>query len=128
MPTFRHLPTTSQLDVTANFEQLEAKPFWMPLVLEHGWENFGAPNEAAAYAINILREVRLKGVIKKGETEKSAFLLPAGARPGERAIYAIMAPKETVAELHILPDGEAAIITASNEFVAMSGVTFLAEN
>lgn len=126
-----HLPVTSEADATRNFEQLAvllAKPKWVPLTLEHVWKAYGAGTRTPSYILNALGEVRLDGAVKEGESAKSVFTLPAGFRPGATGIYVLIATGLTVAELDITTAGTGTITVASNAFVSLAGVTFLAEN
>lgn len=125
-----HLPVTSEADATRNFEQLAvllAKPKWVPLTLEHVWKAYGSGTRTPSYTLNALGEVRLDGAVKEGESAKSVFTLPAGFRPGMTVIFPLIGPGQTMAELDITTGGVATITVASNTFVSLAGVTFLAE-
>jgi hypothetical protein len=49
----------------------------------NAWANFGSGNAAAAYRLNALGQVEIKGFITGGTAGTSAWTLPAGLRPGE---------------------------------------------
>jgi hypothetical protein len=61
----------------------QIKPLvWHPITtLENGWENFGANERPAAYAVDVQGITHLRGTIKGGASGSTAFTLPSRAVP-----------------------------------------------
>jgi hypothetical protein len=53
---------------------------WTAVTFAGTWVNHGAPNQVAQYR-KINEKVELRGVIKSGAVNSTAFTLPAGFRP-----------------------------------------------
>ena len=112
--SFRHLPILGPKDTTANFEQLTgvidrleeeitalknnsgtqsiANEPWKlvsALGFEHSWVVFEAGGRLPGYRIDRLGNVQLRGLIKSGENEKSAFKLPIGYRPKDQQVFIV---------------------------------------
>lgn len=88
---FPQLPVNSHQGATLNFEKLQkalATP-WLPASLlgfEHSWVNYEAGKRLPEYRKRF-DIVELRGLIKGGESGKTAFTLPVGFRPKENRIW-----------------------------------------
>ena len=98
--SFRHLPTTSQTDVTANFEQLQPiiselgrDTGWITLALKSGWKN--SVGEAGYRIIGTV--VYLRGVVEGGTTNTEVALLPEAAWPTEIMAWGATGGSESMA-------------------------------
>lgn len=100
---------------------------WQTPALEHSWVNYGEGWLAARYVKDALGFVHLAGLIKSGEVNKSAFILPAGYRPTEKLLFGTVS-KEAVGEVEVDSVGGVTPISPStNAWVSLNGITFLAE-
>jgi hypothetical protein len=96
---------------------------WRTPTLINSWVNLGGGYETAAYLKDPIGFVHLKGVIRSGTPGSAAFVLPAGYRPGATTDNAV----DASAVIQIGSAGSV-VITSGSAAVALSGITFLAEN
>jgi hypothetical protein len=122
MPFFRHLPTTSQADVTANFEQLEDSGWQLP-TLENGWKQDTQVTHTVGYRRKA-NEVRLRGRLKEGENGKAAFRLPGGFQPPQRFYQAVLQGGLIMGSVVIEPNGEVVMGTAGEQRPSLDSITF----
>ena len=101
--------------------------FWRHVLLENGWENFGAPFYEAGYTIDSQGFVHLRGNIKLGTKNDPAFVLPEGFRPGALTLFS-SAPVGGASGIEINSDGTVTPVfdTGSNATVSLDGITFFA--
>jgi hypothetical protein len=129
---FRHLPTISEADNTANFEQLQAgfANEWSSPLLEHSWVPYGAASSPPAYLRDLLGFVHLRGAIKGGASGSVAFTLPEGYRPKVRVDTAIVQNGAAAgAYLQITAAGEVVPVGGEvNLYASLDVAPFLAEN
>lgn len=106
---------------------------WVAPELLNSWENEGTAGvETAGYLKDALGFVHFKGRIKSGASDTTAFVLPAGFRPGANSDYGVGARNSLTpitASLVVRANGEVVPFYASAiTSLGLSGVTFLAEN
>ncbi len=82
---FPSMPVLSNQGSTLNFDRLQkelSQPWKLVSLLgfEHGWEVYEAGLRLPEYR-KVFDIVELRGLVKAGESGKSAFTLPSGYRP-----------------------------------------------
>lgn len=92
---------------------------------QNSWENYGGTNASASYYKDAFGRVHLKGTIKTGVSGTVAFTLPAGYRPQEAEIFAVVA-NGALGVVTVNPDGTVLISTGSATYTTLSGITFRA--
>jgi hypothetical protein len=126
MPTaFRHLPVTALLDVTHNFEQLLPEAF-KPVAFEHNWTNFSEVFQQASYMKDPFGFVHVRGLIKSGQSGKSAFILPVGYLPLANAQYPVYDGAGAAGVIAVEKDGKV-VPTGNNAAIRWGEITYLAE-
>ena len=96
---------------------------WITPVLENGWVNFGSGYAEAKYMKDNLGFVHLRGMVKSGTNYVNIFTLPIGFRPS--AILNFLVPSNAVAQfLRVYPNGTIVPVSATNEWIDLSGISF----
>lgn len=101
---------------------------WANLSLQNGWIGFGAPYTAPQYTKGSDGIVTVKGLIKSGNSGVDTVIavLPVGYRPKERLL--LTSPSNAAyGRFDVLPNGEIHIMTGSNIWASLDGITFRAE-
>lgn len=99
---------------------------WIAVVFENSWVNYGSGFEEAAYR-KIGDRVQLRGLVKSGTVGAAIFTLPVGFRPAGQNIFAIQA-NEIGKRLDVSSIGGVSVVaSATNGYVSLSGVTFIAD-
>jgi hypothetical protein len=80
---------------------------------QNGWTNVGGLYAPASFYKDFLNFVHLRGEIKSGTINLTAFTLPAGYRP-EYRIHVGVDSNNAHGVLEILPDGEVLPVAGSN--------------
>jgi hypothetical protein len=91
--------------------------------LVNAWVNYGAGFDTAGYYYGHNR-VYLKGLIKNGSLENSAFFLPLGYRPPQTEIFSVISAN-AIGRVDVQPNGN--VVTRSpcnNIWVSLSGISF----
>ena len=69
---------------------LEAALSWTDVVtFTNSWVNYGSPYYNAAYAKDVHGWVHLRGAVKNGTDDTSAFTLPTGYRPSASLFFGV---------------------------------------
>jgi hypothetical protein len=94
----------------------------------NGWINFGdLPSRPAQFCKDALGWVHLAGVVKGGTIGLPIFVLPVGFRPAGLRSFPASSP--AIGEVVVYSTGEvAAIAPATNGYVYLDSISFLAEN
>ena len=92
---------------------------------ENFWINFGSGFAPAAFYLDPIGRVHLKGIIDEGGANTRAFILPPGYRPPENLAFAVAAgsPGPTLENVDVLSDGEV-ITNGTATVVALDGISF----
>lgn len=109
----------------AELQSLQQKPPTAAVSFTNSWTDFGAPFETAGYYKDSASVVHLKGVIKSGVIGSSAFTLPAGFRPANTEIFAVVS-NGALGRLDVLNDGTVVPVAGSNAYFSLSGASFRA--
>jgi hypothetical protein len=126
------LPIGSHQDATLNFQSLrkEANAPWKPASLlgfEHAWVVYEAGKRLPEYR-KVGHVVEMRGIMKAGESGRSAFVLPEGYRPKEEKVF--LASAQEVAKfgrIQITSTGEVTPENGTGEvkvFVYLDAVRF----
>lgn len=93
----------------------------------NSWANYDSVNwETAAYFKDSFGIVHLKGLIKNGTLNASAFTLPAGYRPAKSEMFRTISNGSGVDRIDISLAGAVDMLVSANVYVTLSGITFRA--
>jgi hypothetical protein len=92
---------------------------------QNSWVNFGGGDESANYYKDPWERVYVGGVVKSGTLGATIFTLPAGYRPQEAMIYAVVS-NGALGVCVIFNDGTVQANAGSNVYFSLSGISFLA--
>lgn len=92
---------------------------------QNGWVNFGAGPNTAAYLKDALGFVHLRGAIKSGTINTTAFTLPAGYRPSNTVAFATTS-NNLFGSVTVDASGNVNPNVGSNIFIYLDAVCFLA--
>jgi hypothetical protein len=91
---------------------------------QHSWVNFGSNWAEAAFWRDPLGFVHLRGLIKSGTVDQSAFTLPPGFRPKVNEAF-VTVSNGAVGRVDVLTDGTVTPASPSNNaWVSLSGIHF----
>jgi hypothetical protein len=102
---------------------------WVAITaFSNSWENFGGTYLNAAYCKDGNGFVHIRGVIKSGTNETTAFTLPAGYRPTSDTIFAVNETGPSHARVIVYSDGKVEPKSAAGTSVSISldGINFYA--
>lgn len=100
---------------------------WTAPTFTNNWVNFGGGYSNAFYTRDALGIVRIRGVIKDGTVNTSAFTLPAGYRPVAKLSFSILSSGIGAIGCEIDTTGTVTP-TSGNAAILLDGITFFAEN
>lgn len=94
--------------------------------LSNSWVDYGGAFEGAGYYKDSDGTVYLQGLIKDGTATNGTvlFTLPSGYRPSRRLAFAV-ASNNTVARVDVFANGEVQIISGSNTWLSLTGISFV---
>lgn len=111
----------SQLSFNFNSEEAWIVPAFM-----NGWINFNTTHNPAGYFKDSLGIVHLRGLVKNGTNNTTIFTLPVGYRPSYQELQAVQTNPNTIGRVDILADGQVTVVSGSNGWVSLDGITFRA--
>lgn len=95
-------------------------------VFSNSWINYGGAEQAAEYCKDGMGFVHLRGIIKSGTVDSSAFTLPAGYVPQAMVRFSVIS-NSAIGYVGILASGEVRPYAPSdNTWVSLDGITFYA--
>lgn len=97
---------------------------WQTPSFQNGWVNYDTTYNAAGYFKDSLGIIHLRGLVKNGSGV--LFTLPAGYRPPRRELFAVATHPNTVGRIDILADGQVLMVSGSNLWISLDGITFKA--
>lgn len=103
---------------------------WITPTLLNGWVNFGGIYETVAFMKDSIGFIHLKGMIKSGNIDSVAFILPTGYRPSkEQYLVGLTGYDSKSFTVVVKADGSVLISSsaATNSWVTINGITFKAE-
>ena len=121
-----HLKTSyafSQLLFNFNFNNEED---WIVPAFMNGWVNFDNVYNPAGYFKDSLGIVHLRGLVKNGTNNTTIFTLPVGYRPSNRELQAVQTNNNIIGRVDIFADGQVTVVSGSNGWVSLDGITFRA--
>jgi hypothetical protein len=110
---------------------------WINVTLTNGWvvyDNLYGPNGYSGLATApLLRKVAgivyLRGLVRSGTLGTSMMTLPAGYRPGLKALFTTMGDNNVLNRVDVQTDGQVINAAgASNAWCSLNGITFIADN
>jgi hypothetical protein len=99
---------------------------WVAPGFLNSWANLGTTFENAGYYLDHMGVVHLQGNIT-GANNSPIFNLPAGFRPLEQLAHFSIAQGETVGRVDVLANGDVQRALGSNGYLALTGISFRAE-
>ncbi|USN14418.1 hypothetical protein DONNERLITTCHEN_00170 [Janthinobacterium phage vB_JliS-Donnerlittchen] len=109
------------LDAKAD-KALEA---WTAPTLTNSWINNGSGYNSVGFYKDSFGVVHLRGLIKSGSMQASAFTLPAGYRPPAREFFGTVS-NALFGSVFVDPDGTVVPWSGSNTWFSLDGLTFRA--
>lgn len=109
------------LDAKAD-KALEA---WTAPTLTNSWINSGSGYNSVGFYKDSFGVVHLRGLIKSGSMQASAFTLPAGYRPPAREFFGTVS-NALFGSVFVDPDGTVVPWSGSNTWFSLDGLTFRA--
>jgi len=109
------------------------EPLYAPLTLQNSWAYFGISGNQWAtpgYYKDTNGYVHLRGLIKDGSSSTAQIAtLPAGFRPGGRAMFATYGAVPAVVGVEVNASGQVLPRNATaRTYLSLAGISFLAEN
>jgi len=111
-----------------NFNNFNSEEAWIVPAFMNGWINFNTTHNPAGYFKDSLGIVHLRGLVKNGTNNTTIFTLPVGYRPSNRELQAVQTNLDTntIGRVDILADGQVTVVSGSNVWVSLDGITFRA--
>ncbi|MFN9674805.1 MAG: hypothetical protein ACK552_20475 [Microcystis sp.] len=109
-----------------NFNNFNSEEAWIVPAFMNGWINFDTTHNPAGYFKDSLGIVHLRGLVKNGTNNTTIFTLPVGYRPSNQELQAVQTNLNTIGRVDILADGQVTVVSGSNGWVSLDGITFRA--
>jgi hypothetical protein len=100
---------------------------WTNAVLLNGWVAWGNPYSTAAYMMDALGFVHLRGLVRSGRLGQAIFQLPAGLRPRFQHLHCKSHAAEGSGRIDVSVEGAVVASNGNNEWVSLDDISFLAE-
>ncbi|NCQ93148.1 MAG: hypothetical protein GPJ19_21070, partial [Microcystis aeruginosa LG13-13] len=110
-----------------NFNNFNSEEAWIVPAFMNGWINFDTTHNPAGYFKDSLGIVHLRGLVKNGTNNTTIFTLPVGYRPSNQELQAVQTNLNTIGRVDILADGQVTVVSGSNGWVSLDGITFRAD-
>lgn len=111
------------VDVINGVPKIRAIPTFTDATLTNSWTNFGAPFYNAGYTVDPFGWVILRGVIRNGTLNTSAFTLPVNMRPLNRIPFPSIS-NNAIGRVNVYTDGSVIPEIGSNSFYFLDGIRF----
>lgn len=109
-----------------NFNNFNSEEDWIVPAFMNSWTNYETTYNPAGYFKDSLGIVHLRGLVKNGTNNTTIFTLPAGYRPSNRELQAVQTSLNTIGRVDIFADGQVTVVSGSNGWVSLDGITFRA--
>jgi cytoskeletal protein CcmA (bactofilin family) len=109
-----------------NFNNFNSEEAWIVPAFMNSWTNYDTTYNPAGYFKDSLGIVHLRGLVKNGTNNTTIFTLPVGYRPSNRELQAVQTNPNTIGRVDILADGQVTVVSGSNVWVSLDGITFRA--
>jgi len=111
-----------------NFNNFNSEEAWIVPAFMNSWTNYDTTYNPAGYFKDSLGIVHLRGLVKNGTNNTTIFTLPVGYRPSNRELQAVQTNLDTntIGRVDILADGQVTVVSGSNVWVSLDGITFRA--
>lgn len=120
--------TSKIADDAVTAAEIEPQQDWIAPTFLNSWVNYGNPWANAGYMKDSLGFVHLRGIIKSGTINTTAFTLPAGYRPAtsNQDELFIVHSSGAIGRIDIKGDGTVLPVAGNNSDVSLAGITFKA--
>lgn len=100
---------------------------WVAPTLLNSWVNYGGGYNSAGYFKDSHDVVHLRGMIKDGTATSGTtlFTLPVGYRPTARELFNVQS-NGALGRIDVLSTGSVQILTGSNVWISLDGISFKA--
>jgi hypothetical protein len=127
-PTANNIPV---LDANAKLPVAAVPvPTWTAVLggvgFANSWINYGSSFATAAFYIDAMNVVHLKGFVKNGTVNTTVFTLPVGYRPQENYVFPQI-NNDAFGEIRVTTDGQVTQFitsTSSNSWLSLCGIEF----
>jgi len=109
-----------------NFNNFNSEEAWIVPAFMNSWTNYDTTYNPAGYFKDSLGIVHLRGLVKNGTNNTTIFTLPVGYRPSNRELQAVQTNLNIIGRVDILADGQVTVVSGSNVWVSLDGITFRA--
>ena len=109
-----------------NFNNFNSEEAWIVPAFMNSWTNYDTTYNPAGYFKDSLGIVHLRGLVKNGTNNTTIFTLPVGYRPSNRELQAVQTNLNIIGRVDILADGQVTVVSGSNGWVSLDGITFRA--
>ena len=109
-----------------NFNNFNSEEAWIVPAFMNSWTNYDTTYNPAGYFKDSLGIVHLRGLVKNGTNNTTIFTLPVGYRPSNQELQAVQTNLNTIGRVDILADGQVTVVSGSNGWVSLDGITFRA--
>lgn len=92
--------------------------------LTNSWANYGASYANSGYSRTEDGVVSLRGMVSSGTVGAVIFTLPMGYRPVNQLVFTVIT-SSGIGRLDIFPNGDVALASGGNEYVSISGISFV---
>lgn len=136
LPTLGLQEPNRQKRLVETVNQITKAPVWIAPTLLNTWVDYGSGHSPIGYYKDALGRVHIRGLIRDGTDTAltDLFALPAGYRPAYRMIFGCVmsnaADEDTsdnIARVDVAADGTVEIVHADCIWLALDGISFLAE-
>lgn len=120
-------PFTQYLNQTrgdARYVKLNEPLQWIAPTLLNSWVNYGAGTAPAGYCKDQFGILHIRGYIKSGANNTTAFVLPEGYRPSATDTYLILT-SGVLGWLNILPDGSVKVFGTMTQYALLTSFFIL---
>jgi hypothetical protein len=117
-----------KLDVNGNvnISGVIIQESWQAPPLLNGWLNYGAGYNPAGYFKDKNGIVHLRGLVRSGTVGSTVFTLPAGYRPQNREIHAVVTNPNAIGRIDVESTGAVIPVSGGNGWISLDGITFRA--
>lgn len=119
--------TTDKIaDAAVTAAKMEAQQAWIAPTMQNGWITFDTTFNPPGYYKDSLGIVHLRGMMKSGTLNVTAFTLPVGYRPAFKVLMATIS-NQALGRLDVTTDGMVIPNMGSNIYFTLDNLRFKAE-
>lgn len=126
-PVFQRLSDLEAAQADYRLPPTQINEQWNAPTLINSWVNFGAPFNPVGYWKDPNGVVHLRGMVKSGTINTTAFTLPLGYRPANSELFAVPS-NSAFGRITVDAGGGVTPDIGSNASINIDGITFRAAN